>query len=675
MSRRIALSLVAAAACSGGRAASDRPPAAPVPTAERPVADPGPLPVKKRALAADETLTTASGATFTASAGWTVEERPDAITLIAPENDVRLTQVEVAEPDRDKAIAIAWKRIVPSFALKVAQAQDLPASNGWDAVTQIIYVTPAPRLVVAIARRKGNTWFIALADGTQAAIERRGAQIETAVASLKVKGVDKESFAGKTAHALDAARLAELDRAIEEARVAAGVPGAAVAVVQGGKVVLAKGYGVKKLGAKGKVGAHTLFMIGSITKPLTTLMMARLVEQKRFAWDTPVTDVLPGFALGDPATTKALQMKHTVCACTGMPRQDFEFIFEYGKVTAEDRIASMKTMVPTTRFGETFQYSNLMVSAGGFAAAHARSPKKKLYPAYEEAMKTLVFTPLGMKTTTLDFKRVARGDHANPHARDLLGQPVALPIEAEAWTEPVAPAGATWSSVADMARFIALELDKGKLDGKQLISADQLLARRAPQIKITDQSSYGLAWEISHDKGLEVVGHDGGTAGFSSLLQMMPEQGVGIIILSNVADGRAFIGAVNRRLLEILFDGKTEAMQTLAAVVKLDREERGEEKKLVAEADAAWFDPMIGAWNAPGLGRIELRRDRSAGPMLDAGEWQVTIGKKTRRDGTVALFSTGVPFVGLELVPRQKDGRTVLTFDGGQHEYVFERLK
>ncbi len=668
---RIALCALVAG-CSG--TSSTEKALAPAP-APKPTADPEPAAVVKRTLSADETLTTASGATFTASAGWTVETRPEGITLVAPEGDVRLTQVEVAEPDRDKAIATAWKRIDPSFALEVAQAEDLPARDGWDAVSQFIYVTRPPRLVVAFARRKASTWFVALADGTQAAIDRRGAQIFTAIESLKVKGVDKESFAGKTAHTLDAPRLAELDRFIEEARVATGVPGAAVAIVQGGKLVLAKGYGVKTRGAKAKVGPRTLFMIGSVSKPLTSLMMARLVEQKRFAWDTPVTQVLPGFALGDATTTKALQMKHTVCACTGMPRQDLEFIFEYGKLTAEDRLATMKTMVPTTHFGETFQYSNLMVSAGGFAAAHARAPKQKLLPAYQQAMKELVFAPLAMKSTTLDFKRVARGDHASPHPRQLDGEPVAIPIEAEGWTVPVAPAGAIWSSAEDMARFIALELGKGKLDGTQVVSEEQLLARRVPQIKITDESSYGLALGIERENDVEVIGHDGATAGFSTLLQILPTQGVGIIILSNAGDGGMFLGAVNRRFLEVLFDGKPEARETLAARIKLDHDGRVEGLKLVGEADAAWFDPLIGAWTAPGLGRIELRRDRRAGPTLDAGEWKVTVGKKTGRDGTISLVTTGVPIVGLELVPRQVDGRTVLSLDGGQHEYVFERAK
>ena len=147
------------------------------------------------------------------------------------------------------------------------------------------------------------------------------------------------------------------------------MPGVALAVVQDGKIVLEKGLGVRELGANAPVTPATLFMIGSMTKPLTSLMMARLVDRKNFAWDTPVTKLLPAFALGDPVATPQVTMAHSVCACTGLPRWDMEFIFEWDKATPESRIELLRAMKPTTGFGETFQYSNLMVASGGYVAA------------------------------------------------------------------------------------------------------------------------------------------------------------------------------------------------------------------------------------------------------------------------------------------------------------------
>lgn len=146
------------------------------------------------------------------------------------------------------------------------------------------------------------------------------------------------------------------------------MPGASVAVVAGGAIVYAKGFGVRALGTSDPVTADTLFLLGSLTKSMTTMMQATLIDAGAFAWDTPVTTALPGFALGDAQRTSELVMWHMSCACSGMPRQDLETLFEYGSVSPEQRVASMRAMKPTARLGESHQYSNLMVTAGGYAA-------------------------------------------------------------------------------------------------------------------------------------------------------------------------------------------------------------------------------------------------------------------------------------------------------------------
>ncbi len=673
--RRSLLAAALIAACSGGSTARKTPtPTGPV----DPIDDPGPAPVKPevRTLDADETITTTSGATFTASAGWKVERWPDRIALTSPEGDVTMTHLELAAADRDAAIAAAWKIVDPDFALPVAQVDSPPARGGWDEVAQVLYVTPASegRVVVALARRKGETWYVVLADGAGAGFDRRGAQLGTAIDSLHVAGLDVESFAGKTALPLDAARAAELETFIEEARVAAGVPGAAIAVVQGGKIVYQHGFGVREVGKKGKVTPKTLFMIGSIGKSLTTLMMARLVEAGKLGWDTPLVDVLPGFALGDEATTRAAQMHHTACACTGMPRQDFEMIFEGGG-TPEDRIASMATMKPTTGFGETFQYSNLMVATGGFAAAHAYAPKLKLGPAYDKAMKELVFVPLGMKSTTLDFKKVARAEHAAPHPGDITGKANPIPVADERWVLPIRPAGGHWSNVRDMARDLLLELSRGELDGKRIVGEEALLARRQPQVKISDEDSYGLGLAVSTYRGISMIHHTGGTAGFSSAMFFLPDHDVGMILLTNKG-GSGLLGAVvQRRLLELLFDGKPEAAEDLAAQVAQQAQRVEEERgRIESPPDAAWFATLTGRWSAPGLGTIELRTEKKGGKaILDAGEWKATVGKKTDRDGTVKLVTTGGFAAGVELVPIESGADIALVLDGGQQRFVFER--
>ncbi len=675
------LAAALSAACSGG--AGPRPAttaATTTPTDSTTSGEPAPVKpaaaARVRTLTADETITSPSGATFTASSAWKVEEHTDRIVLTAPEGDLTASFVELAAADRDAAITAAWAALRPGFDLAVAQAVDLPPRDGWDAVAQFVYVTPTAeqRVVVAIARKKGATWYVALVDGKTATLERRGAQLGTAVESFKVPGLDKESFAGRTAHTLDAARLAELEAFIEQARVDAGVPGAAIAIVQGGKIVYEKGFGVRELGKKGAVTPNTRFIIGSIGKSLTTLMMARVVEAGTFDWETPVIDVLPSFALGDEATTRAARMRHTTCACTGMPRQDLEFVFE-GKTPPEERLASMATMKPTTKFGETFQYSNLMVVAGGFAAAHAYAPKLKLGPAYDRAMRELVFEPLGMKASTYDFKAIARTEHASPHPVDLHGEAKPVPIAHELWVHPIRPAGGLWSTVHDMAQVLLLELGRGELAGKRIVGEAPLLARRQPQVKITDEQSYGLGLMISTSLGITVVEHSGGTGGFGSNMFFLPDHDVGMIILTNRAGGGRLTRAVTRRLLELLFDGRPEAAADLASTLALQKAQRAAQlKRITSPPPTDWFAPFIGTWRAPGLGTIALRAEKR-GAVLDAGEWDVLLGQQTEPDGTVMLVSVSGLAAGVELLPQQQGGATVLVLDDGQHSYVFEKTK
>ncbi len=372
-------------------------------------------------LAEDTKLTSASGATFTVAKGWYVARTDALIVIQEPQRELAAAFVEVTAPDAENAIAQAWHRWKPDFARVVRQTAKPPATAGWDEIAQIAYQTAADerRIVTGIARRKGTTYYVTLIDGAIAAAERRGAQLNIAVGSLEVAARAEENLAGRKAHTLDASRAERLVAFAEEARKQAGVPGVALAVVQNGRIVLEKGLGVREYGANQPVTPATLFMIGSMTKPLTSLMMARLVDRKNFAWDTPVTTLLPTFALGDPVATPQVTMAHSVCACTGLPRWDMEFIFEWEKATPESRIELLRAMKPTTGFGETFQYSNLMVASGGYVAAKTATRVKDLRRAYVDVMTAEVLGPLGMKSTALDIDVAQKREHARPHGRTL----------------------------------------------------------------------------------------------------------------------------------------------------------------------------------------------------------------------------------------------------------------
>ena len=295
--------------------------------------------------------------------------------------------------------------------------------DGWTHRTAYSYQTSPneKRDVGADVRRANDAWTVAIYDVAQAVGEKRGAQVNLIYGKLLPKGRSRESFAGQKANKLDEARLAELRKFVETSMKLAGVPGVSLGLYQDRRVVLADGFGVRELGKPAKVDADTRYMIASNTKAMATLMLAKLVEEKKLAWDTPAVKALPSFKLGNADVTSQVLIKHLICACTGMPRQDLEWLLEFDGVTPEKAMAVLGTMQPTSKFGELFQYSNPMAAAAGFLGGHVAFPALDLGAGYDKAMQTLVFDPLGMTSTTHDIGKAQQGNVAAAHAPDIDG--------------------------------------------------------------------------------------------------------------------------------------------------------------------------------------------------------------------------------------------------------------
>lgn len=660
--------LVSAVLLGCGSPGPTSPPPVPPPTPRAAAAGNDVL-VTSKFLDGDTKVTTTAGATFEAPKGWTLKKAPDVITIVAPEGDVRITFYDAREKDAAKAVALAWKRVDPKLALKVKTTNKPPPRDGWEEVTHFVYDTPAAesREVIAYARRKGDFTYVGLLEGSVAGVDRRGAQIATALGSFRASGVEEESFAGRKANALDEARLEAFAAFVEEARVKGKVPGVGLAIVQGNVIVLERGLGARAFGKEEPVGPNTLFMIGSITKSLTSLMMAKLVDEGRFGWDTPVTSVLPTFALGDPAATNRLAMRHTVCACTGLPRQDMTFFFGFGKATPESRIEEMKSLAPTTALGETFQYSNLMVTAGGYVAAHAADGKKALGPAYDATMQSRVLDPIGMKASTFDFAVAQKREHARPHSMTSVLDVRALPESAEAWIPSIRPAGGLWSSAHDMARWVAVELGDGKtIEGRRVVSAESLRERYKPMVRASEHQSYGLAVMVEKYAGVDVVWHNGGTLGFNTLSMWLPDHQVGLVVLTNLNGAGAFLNAVRRRFFEAVFDAKDEAASgfdfALERKKKVFAAEFGD---LESPPDASFVARVAGTWENAQLGKVTLKGD-----TFETAEWKSKFARKKEGDGGNKILLVDPPWVGFDFVVA-KDGTLVL--DIGQEKYVFKR--
>lgn len=614
---------------------------------------------------------------FSVPQGWAVEHSAGATTLTGPEGDLRISFVELEPRGNAQETALAaWQTIESEFASKVRQAVALPPQTGWDEGHQIVYEAPAKdaRMEIAFVRRLGGRAYVNLVRGTTAALSRRGAQLTEAVTSWKPAGYREVTLKDAAGAPWTDQQSRGLKDFVLAAMATLQVPGVSVAVVQGGRMVYAEGFGRRSLGEDAPVTPRTRFMIGSTTKPLTTLLMARLIDQKKVGWSTLVADLLPGFALADSAMSSRLELRHTASASTGMPRQDMEFIFRYAGITPEDRLAQMKTMRPTTGFGETFQYSNSLVAAGGYAAARAFTAEGSLAEAFERAFDELVTRPLGMTDTYLRQEEALEGDAALPHALNFEGSASPLPPEMERFADSVAPAGALWSTAPDLARYVLLELGKGRMpEGERVVSEDVLLERRKKGVKIDQDNFYGLGLFVSETLGLRLIHHGGNTLGFSADLFFFPDKDLGFVVLTNLYAAVGFVTAFRQKVLELAFGAEAKAEATVAAMAKMTADGVALLRQKVATGAAAmeWVGELAGRYECAELGSALIEKCGD-GFWVQFDEWGSALGAEVQPGGDRLLRLLDPPWRGSLRLLVDAGGET-LRLDGGQAKYVFHR--
>ena len=628
-------------------------------------------------LAADTPSRTPSGASFTAPKSWSLAVAGPAAVIAAPERDTRIALVDVGPaPDARAAAAAAWKAYRPQAAARpVKLVSPGAARNGWEERQTVDYETsPNEKAAVqAIALRKGSAWTVFLIDGSEATIEKRLGAVALIAQSLRPAGYARESFAGMTAHPMDAARVEALRAFVAQSIAELGVPGAGIAIVDHGRVVYEGGVGVKELGRADPVGAHTKFMIASNTKGMSTLLLARLVDEGKFNWDDPVTKVYPAFRLGSAATTKKVLIRHLVCACTGLPRKDLDWIFNTTRTTpASTTFDQLAQTEPTSGFGEVFQYNNLMASAAGYIGGHLVHPEMEIGAAYDAAMEEKVFGPLGMTETIFPIPQAQAGDYARPYGMNLDGKPSLVAMDYNYLVGPYRPAGGAWSTAHDMIRYVENELSGGIAPGgARIVSEKNLLQRRVPNVPIGESGSYGMGLEVDTTWGVPVVHHGGSMFGYKSDWVALPQAGVGAVILTNAEEGQALLRPFQRRLLEILYDGKPEAAADVSAAAKRLRAQLAAERPRIAVPPAhATVAALARHYVSRDLGSLDVRND-GAGVVFANTVWSTHMATRRNDDGTVSMIAIDPGIIGTELVVGGTAAAPTLTTRDGQHEYVF----
>lgn len=595
-------------------------------------------------------------------------------TVRGPEGDIEVGFVMLpAEASDADTVAAAWRRLALPLELESQHEQAVPATEGWERAHQFIYRVRGrdDDIAVALLRTAGHSAFVNLIVASRAGLDRRMAQLMQLMQAWRPQGLGIEDLSGRKARAWSKHESREIDHFVRKGMDALGIPGVAMGVVQGGAIVHCCGFGRCGVNAPEPVTGDTRFMIGSSTKALTTLMMARLIGKGRFAWSTPVVELMPDFAFADGEMTRRLQMRHTVSASTGMPRSDMELVFQVDGNDPERCLERMKQLQPTTGFGETFQYSNQLVALGGFAAARAVASGCGLTDAYRRVMDEQVFVPLGMDRTLL---RVPESGRALAHAPDLEGVARPIAMSMERFVDIVSPAGAVWSSARDMARYLQMELTGGRdAEGGKYIDRDLLRQRYEPQIRIGRESSYGLGLILAKESGLDVLSHGGNTLGFSADMWFLPEQSLGVVVLTNLARANDFLAAIRQKIRELLFDADKNSDEQISIAARARRTAAENLcNRISTNAEAQdWIAELVGTYISDELGRAEIQCSGEE-HQIQFAAWSSSLGVETSEDGRRQLALISPPWSG-NLLLRVKDEGNILVCAAGQQQYVFRR--
>ena len=351
-------------------------------------------------------------------------------------------------------------------------------------------------------------------------------------------------------------RLTSLDAYIQNGLDSWELPGLALGIIKDGEIILAKGYGVQKAGDSHSVNPETLFAIGSNTKAFTATGLGMLMADHQLHWDDRVVNHLPNFLLHDPYTTREIRIRDLLCHRSGYGLWAGDLVFWGSNYSREEVVQRMRYLEPSFGFRSRYAYSNQMfILAGAVLEAAANT-------SWEQFMVDRIFTPLNMSRTLPGGAAISEVENvATPHSR-ILGQ--IIPIDHRP-IDNAAPAGAIYSSVDDMLKWLRFQLDEGVVNEEQLIPTEILRETHTPQIfrggyPISEEENprshfqaYGLGWGIHDYANHVIISHTGGVDGFFSLSGIIPQLDLGVVILTN-NDQNAFYRALFNYILDIYLE-------------------------------------------------------------------------------------------------------------------------
>ena len=385
-----------------------------------------------------------------------------------------------------------------------------------------------------------------------------------------------------------------VERFVLEQLAAWEVPGCAVAAVGDGRIRLAAGWGQRDLATKLPVTSDTLFAIGSTTKAFTAATVGAVVDDGLLEWERPLRDYVPELRLADPVVTDRLTVVDLLSHRSGLPRHDLAWLGYPSRSRAE--LVRRLRFLPLSRdLRQEFQYCNL----GYLLAGHA--VEVLCGTSWEDYLRTRLLTPLEMGRSNLSADDMtADADHAAAYERR---QGVVVPVPQRPVTA-LAPAGALNSCASDMARWLLAQLGGGQVDGRVVMSPDTVARQHAPHIVLPEdrtfpastRHAYGLGWKIGRYRDHRLAEHGGGIDGFQTECMLLPDDGIGVAVLTNTS---------------------SSAMAPVVAYRVLD--------ELLRLEPLDWFSPFKAASTRPwaGCARPAARATSSRAPRCP-GRWTPT---------------------------------------------------
>jgi CubicO group peptidase (beta-lactamase class C family) len=395
------------------------------------------------------------------------------------------------------------------------------------------------------------------------------------------------------------------------------VPGLAVTVVKDGKVLLAKGYGVRELGNPDPVNTQTLFACASTTKAMVAACMGILVDEGKINWDEPVYKHLPEFQLYDPYITREIKIRDLFIHDTGLGNADF--LWSIMNIPADEVLYKMRDVKPSYSLRSGFIYQNIFyLAAGKIIEKISRQP-------WDQFIRERIFTPLGMTRTVPLLRDVNPANQTKPHYR-IEGK---IEVIEHTSADQIGPAGSVWSSIEDISKWVTCMLDSSKYEGGRLLSAKTWTEMFKPQVLVPpaqfyptaqitkpNWTTYSLGW-FQHDyRGKKVNFHTGSLAGAIAMHAQLPEEKLGIYIFGNL-DHAEFRHALIYKAFDLFALGGNRDWNaeffTLYKKIEATNEKRQhdfEARRVMNTTPALPLEAYAGSYTDPLFGELIISVDK-----------------------------------------------------------------